>query len=506
MSQRAACTIITANYLAHAETLAETLVQHNPGLQLYVLIVDSPEDLDYQQFQHFKPIYLRDLGEADLIEQMSFYYGSAEFCWSLRGFVHEYMQNHTQHETWLFLDSDMMVSGSFDPIFAQLDHCSILLNPHFQKTGYLPAGSWIELEVLRAGKFNGGFLGLRRSPTTAAFIAWFKARLARFAFDEPGFEETRYLHGDQLWLDFVPIHFPEVELLRHPGANLAHWNLFERDVVLHPNGTVSVDGQPLLFTHFSGWSIDEPELVSRHSPHYSQPPNIPGWEKMGLEYRDRLLENGYAEKITGSYGFARFSDGQEITYDQRRLYYNDVRNGQCLVDQPFQHPERFENRPLKTIEGVAFMGQELARTHRALTETQRQLASTQQQLNDSQQQLNDSQQQLNDSQQQLNDSQMTCSTLGQQVTLDQSQREGLAQQVLELNHQLTEATQNYSQLQVQHGETMGQLQARIQHIEDLQRQTTDQMQQIALMERSKFWKVGTLWYTCLHRIKQKLKT
>jgi DNA repair exonuclease SbcCD ATPase subunit len=271
-------------------------------------------------------------------------------------------------------------------------------------------------------------------------------------------------------------------------------------------GTVSVDGQPLLFTHFSGWSIDEPELVSRHSPHYSQPPNIPGWEKMGLEYRDRLLENGYAEKITGSYGFARFSDGQEITYDQRRLYYNDVRNGQCPVDQPFQHPERFENRPLKTIEGVAFMGQELARTHRALTETQRQLASTQQQLNDSQQQLNDSQQQLNDSQQQLNDSQMTCSTLGQQVTLDQSQREGLAQQVLELNHQLTEATQNYSQLQVQHGETMGQLQARIQHIEDLQRQTTDQMQQIALMERSKFWKVGTLWYTCLHRIKQKLKT
>ncbi|NJM45246.1 MAG: glycosyl transferase, group 1 [Alkalinema sp. RU_4_3] len=280
MSQRAAFTIITANYLAHAETLAETLGQHNPGIQLYVLIVDPPDDFEPQQCPRFKLVYLRELGEADLIEQMSFYYSPAEFCWSLRGFMHEYMQNHTAYDTWLFLDSDMMVSGSFEPIFAQLDHCSILLNPHFQKTGYLPVGSWIELEVLRAGKFNGGFLGLRRSPTTAQFIAWFKARLDRFAFDDPGFEGVRFLHGDQLWLDFVPIHFPEVELLRHPGANLAHWNLFERDVVLHLDGTVTVDSQPLLFTHFSGWSIDEPEWVSCHSPHYSQPPNIPAWEKM----------------------------------------------------------------------------------------------------------------------------------------------------------------------------------------------------------------------------------
>jgi hypothetical protein len=499
MSQRAACTIITANYLAHAETLAETLLQHNPGLQLYVLIVDPPEDLDRQQFQRFKPIYLSDLGEADLLEQMSFYYGPAEFCWSLRGFMHEYMQNHTPHDSWLFLDSDMMVSGSFDPIFAQLDHCSILLNPHFQKTGYLPAGSWIELAVLRAGKFNGGFLGLRRSPTTAQFIAWFKTRLNRFAFDEPCFEGTHVLYADQLWLDFVPIHFPEVELLRHPGANLAHWNLFERDVVLHPDGTVSVDGYPLLFTHFSGWSIEEPELVSRHSPHYSHPPNIPAWEKNGREYRDRLLNHGYAEKITWPYGFARFTNGQEITYNQRRLYYNDLRNGQTAVDRPFHHPERFENRPLNGIAGVAFVGQELARTHGALTQTQQQLADTQQQLASTQQQLADTQQRFNDSQ-------IACSNLAQQMRLVQDRESNLDQQVTELRQQLTESHQHHSVLQTQHDEIMVQLQARIQHVEDLHHQTTDQMNQIALMERSKFWKVGVMWYSCLHRIKQKLKT
>jgi hypothetical protein len=497
---RAACTIITANYLAYAETLAQTLAHHNPDLPLYVLIVDPPADFDRHQFTTFKPLYL-DLfaDQAQLIEQMSFYYTAPEFCWSLRGFLHEYMLEQTIHESWVFLDSDMMINGSLDPIFDQLSQCSILLNPHFQKTGYLRAGSWIELSVLRVGKFNGGFLGLRRSSTTTQFIAWFKERLNRFAFDEPCFEGTHVLYADQLWLDFVPIHFLDVALLRHPGANLAHWNLFERDVVLHPDGTVSVDDQPLLFTHFSGWSIDEPESVSRHSPHYENPPNIPAWEKNGREYRDRLLNNGYREKIAWPYGFARFSNGQEIAYDQRRLYYNDLRNGQGDVDQPFQHPERFENRGLKTIGGVAFVGQELARTHRALTEIQ-------QGLNDSQQQLASTQQQLADTQQRLNDSQANYSDLGQQLAITQTRGEGLAQQVLHLSHQITEASQNYSHLQAQQVETQGQLQARIQHIEDLKRQVADQTHQIALMERSKFWKVGVVWYTCLHRIKQKLKT
>jgi hypothetical protein len=502
---RAACTIITANYLAYAETLAETLARHNPDLPLYVLIVDPPADFDRHQFTTFIPLYL-DAFEAQfaLIEQMSFYYRAAEFCWSLRGFLHEYMLDRTPHDCWLFLDSDIMVSGSLDPIFEQLNHCSILLNPHLQKTGYLPAGSWIELSVLRVGKFNGGFLGLHRSQEVRDFIDWFKARLERFCFDEPRFEGIHVLCGDQTWLDFVPIHFPAVELLRHPGANLAHWNLFERNIVLHPDGSVTVDGQPLLFTHFSGWSIDEPEWVSRHSPHYTQPPNIPAWESLGREYRDRLLKNGYAEKITWPYGFARFSNGEEITYEQRRLYYNDLRDhelrhGQASIEHPFNHPEHLSDRPLDATPGLAFVGEELARNHRALGQTQQQLVETHQQLATTHQQLAETYQQV-----------VTVQTGYQeiegQLAQAHTQKADLQAQVSQLQQQLTETQQIHSALQRKNDEVMVQLQARINHIEDLLRQTTDQGQQIAQMENSKFWKIGVLWYSCLHRIKQKLKT
>jgi hypothetical protein len=509
---RAACTIITANYLAYAETLAETLARHNPDLPLYVLIVDPPADFDRHQFTAFKPLYL-DLfaDQAPLIEQMSFYYTAPEFCWSLRGFLHEYMLEQTQHESWVFLDSDMMINGSLDPIFEQLSRCSILLNPHFQKTGYLPAGSWIELSVLRVGKFNGGFLGLRRSPAARAFIDWFKARLARFCFDAPRFEGIHTLYSDQLWLDLVPIHFQDVELLRHPGANLAHWNLFEREMVLHASGEVSVDGQPLLFTHFSGWSIEDPTAVSRHSPHYTNPPNIPAWEKIGQDYRDRLMANGYAEKITWPYGFARFSNGEEITYEQRRLYYNDLRDherrhGQVSIEHPFNHPEHLSDRPLDATPGLAFVGEELTRNHRALGQTQQQLVETQQQLANKQQQLVETQQQLATTHQQVETVQTVYQDLEEQLAQAQTHRADLQDQVNQRQQQLTETQQNHSALQRQNDEVMVQLQARIDHIEDLRRQTADQGQQIAQMENSKFWKIGVLWYSCLHQIKQKLKT
>jgi hypothetical protein len=510
MSQRAACTIITASYLAYAKTLAETLRLHNQDLPLYVLIVDPPADFDRNQFTSFKPLYLDVFADrAPAFEQMSFYYSAPEFCWALRGLLHEYFLEQTDYESWVFLDSDIMVNGSLEPVFEQLRQCSILLNPHFQKTGYLPAGSWIELSVLKVGKFNGGFLGLRRSTVSRAFIDWFKARLERFCFDAPNFEGLHSLSGD----------FPEVQMLRHPGANLAHWNLFEREVVLHPSGGVSVDGQPLLFTHFSGWSIEDPEAVSRYSPHYTNPPNIPAWEKIGRDYANHLLKQGYAETIGYPYGFGHFKDGQSITPVQRRLYYNDCRQGNYPVDQPFDHPERFVDRAHESIEGIGFVREELERTQRFAALTQGQLATAQQHLNGTQQQLDQSQQQLGETQQQLVETQQQLVETQQQLAACQQQLGETQQQSHQLQVQSSQQQQQLGQYESQLFELQqtcedlqqGQvalkmdLEAHHQQLQASHAQSLQQQNQIDLMQRSKFWKLGCLWYTFWHRVKQQLR-
>lgn len=62
-------------------------------------------------------------------------------------------------------------------------------------------------------------------------------------------EDTRF--GDQKYLDRVPALFPRAVQLRHPGANLAPWNLDACRIGLARDG-VRVDGQPLVFYHFHG--------------------------------------------------------------------------------------------------------------------------------------------------------------------------------------------------------------------------------------------------------------
>jgi hypothetical protein len=517
MSQRAACTIITASYLPYAETLAETLALHNPGLPLYVLIVDPPKDLDRQQFTTFKPLYIDAFGQQELIEQMSFYYTAPEFCWALRGFLHEYMLNQTLYESWLFLDSDIMVSGSFEAVFEQLAHCSILLNPHLQKTGYLPAGSWIELSVLRAGKFNGGFVGLRRSAVTKQFIAWFKERLDRYCFDEPRFEGIHVLCGDQLWLDFVPIQFPEVDYLMHPGANLAHWNLFERDIQLHLDGQITVDGAPLLFTHFSGWNIEQPTEVSRHSPMYRHQQVIAAWAKLGETYRHRLIHHGYYAFVHWPYGFGTFDDGQPILREQRRLYYNDWRYGGYPVNAPFQHPERFGPRALPALEGIGFVKEELDRTQRFVLELQthraqdqqqhlaiqQQLAESQQQSALGQQQLVESQQQLVESQQQLAESQQQLTACRQQFAESQQHQLIQAQHQLSIcEAQITASHGVQEKLQQENQVLHGRIEVCAHHGQAMQDQIAQQQDRILFIERSKFWKLGCLWYSFWYRVKQ----
>ena len=41
MSKNAVCTVITKSYLPYARTLASSLAEHNPDVDLYVLLADK---------------------------------------------------------------------------------------------------------------------------------------------------------------------------------------------------------------------------------------------------------------------------------------------------------------------------------------------------------------------------------------------------------------------------------------------------------------------------------
>ena len=183
MSKNAVCTVITKSYLPYARTLASSLAEHNPDVDLYVLLADKVDGYFDPALEPFKFIYLEDLSDTQTVEQMCFYYTPFELCCALRGFIHEYMFEQTNAQKWLFLDSDIMIFNSLDVIFEQLENSSILLTPH--RIVPLPiAHVGYEINFLKNGLYNAGFLGLQRTNISQKFISWFKDRLKSFSFND----------------------------------------------------------------------------------------------------------------------------------------------------------------------------------------------------------------------------------------------------------------------------------------------------------------------------------
>jgi hypothetical protein len=341
MSKQIVCTIVSKSYLQYARTLATSLAAHNPDLRLLVLLADRVDRYFDPASEPFDLLRLEDLADQTTIEQMCFYYTAYELCCALRGLLHEYILNQTTAQSWIFLDSDILVCHSLQPIWQQLEQTSILLHPHSTTPAGIQAARPPEIDLLRGGLYNAGFLGLTRSDATTAFIHWWKERLIKFCFSEDTV--------DQIWLNLVPLYFPNVALLLHPGANLGHWNLHNRTLAKDPQGHITANGEPLLFVHFSGWDMANPANVSKHAPMYAGQ-EFPLWTELGLRYRTQLLSHGDTTVRQFPYAFNYFQTSEPITPKMRRTYYNLVFQGYPPEGSPFANFAQLEllSRPTAT--------------------------------------------------------------------------------------------------------------------------------------------------------------
>ena len=59
------------------------------------------------------------------------------------------------------------------------------------------------------------------------------------------------LFTDQKWGNFLPTFYDDVVISRHPGMNVANWNLENRDLSFNSDGECLVNGERLILYHFS---------------------------------------------------------------------------------------------------------------------------------------------------------------------------------------------------------------------------------------------------------------
>lgn len=305
-------TIVSNNYLHYANTLFESVRTHCPNADLVLGLCDKLTDETY--CPEAEIIELLDL-DIPHLSRFIYQYTILELNTAIKPYVIERLMKKGYKKV-IYFDPDIKLFNSIDPMLSLLDTHNILLTPHLTNLlddGKLPN----ELGILQAGSYNLGYIGLSNSEESLKLVKWWQSKLYR----ECVVDISRGLFVDQKWMDMVPSLFSGVYICRDDGWNVAYWNLNHREVEQVGDMSFTVNGRPLMFFHFSGYSI-EATTLSKHQNRFDKSSKGPAVVKLCDIYNDCLTRNGIGDFKGIEYAYSKFIDGTPIP-DAARILIKD---------------------------------------------------------------------------------------------------------------------------------------------------------------------------------------
>jgi hypothetical protein len=288
------CTYSDENYLPHVLALLSSLRAQEGTFRLLLLCLTEEAFRRAQPLQgdDFRICSIRDLESADpeLYETKNGrstieYYFTCTPCWTRLA-----MEKEPEAEWMTYLDADLYFYQSPNVIMTLLEKYSVGITPHrFPES----------LRHLEAhGKFNVGWVSFRRDTNGKKCLEDWRIKCLEWCYDRA--EDGRY--GDQKYLDEWPDRFSRVKVLNDRGINLASWNVGGGKLTAQQGG-VRINGQPLIFYHFSGLRQLRPGF---YDPQWSQHAIRPCRVLRNLVYRpyvrklERCRQNLQKSEVIGS--------------------------------------------------------------------------------------------------------------------------------------------------------------------------------------------------------------
>lgn len=316
------CTIIAKNYLAHARVLTESFQRHHPDGRCFVLVIDETEgyvDAAQESFVLVRP----DQIGLDSWDEMRGAYDVMELSTAVKPWLLRHMLNeHDDGSGIAYMDPDIQVISRMTELEAQLREHALVLTPHVLHGMPRDSRKPSETDILMAGVYNLGFIGLSDRPDAHLMLDWWSERLLTDCHVAP----ERGLFVDQRWVDFVPGLVSDLHIFRDSAYNVAYWNLPERTLGQNGDGRYLVDGEPLRFYHFSGYSPERRTLLSKHQDRVDLTADETLW-RLCDAYGDSLLAAGFEEVRGLPYEHDVLSSGTRLTPTLRALYRAAVELG-----------------------------------------------------------------------------------------------------------------------------------------------------------------------------------
>ncbi len=159
----------------------------------------------------------------------------------------EYCMKNLGYESCIFIDGDTFTYSDYREFQNELDNGhSLVLIPHLLKP--LPEDNRYPQNrtICLAGNYNSGFFGTTKK--SLPFLDWWKYQTSLYpkAIPEAG------LASEQGWLRFAADFDDNTKIFRHPGYNVAYWNIKQRKLE-KINDTWIIDNKKLSIVHFSGF-------------------------------------------------------------------------------------------------------------------------------------------------------------------------------------------------------------------------------------------------------------
>jgi hypothetical protein len=244
MVEKSTClfTIASKNYLSKVRVLLSSVRKQHPQWQLFLVLCDRVDGYFNPEEEDFHTITAEEL-PIDRFLEMAFKYNCLELNTAIKPFAIRKFFNEFHFDRVIYLDPDIVVFRPMSELVELFESHDIILTPHI--TDFLPDDDKQpdNLLILQAGTNNLGFMAMRRSHNVFRVLDWWEKQLyvnCRIAMKEGIFV-------DQKWMDLVPSCAESAVLLRHPGYNVAYWNLSQRRISLDESGQYLVNGQALAF-------------------------------------------------------------------------------------------------------------------------------------------------------------------------------------------------------------------------------------------------------------------
>jgi hypothetical protein len=227
--------------------MQESLNKHSSNYHLFALCVDREvyKILKRLPLCNITLLKVSDFENGELLKAKN-NRNYHEYCWTLKPFILNHVMNtYKDAQYFAHIDADLFFFSDPEQILKENLEATLFLTDHNNSEKFLHC-------YATAGIYNTGFVCCKNEKSAYLAAAWWLNKCLEKCSLVANVEEG--LYGDQKYVEKWAELFGNVHVVKTKGANVAQWNIEGFDAS-EKEGSVFVNGDKLIFYHFSGLSI-----------------------------------------------------------------------------------------------------------------------------------------------------------------------------------------------------------------------------------------------------------